>query len=68
MPQMKVKFLRPLNGDPVGTEGEYSEADAKRLAASGAVEILGKAEEPAVENKMEAPVENKAAARKTSRK
>ena len=62
MPDVKVKLLRPLNNQEVGSEVTYSKADAERLAGYGAVEILGdapanepeaKAEEAAPENKSE---------------
>lgn len=35
---VKVKLLKPLNGAEIGSTAEYSEADAKRLEALGAVE------------------------------
>lgn len=41
MTKVKVKLLRPLNGAEIGSEAEYDQADATRLASSGAVEILG---------------------------
>lgn len=65
MSRVKVKFLRPLNGEEIGTEAEYDQAAAKRLEASGAVKIIGKAEGAAEENKAEGPsTENKSATRK----
>ncbi len=61
MADVKVKLLRPLNGQAIGSEAHYSKADAERLEASGAVKIVGKAE-PAPENKaLSAAPENKAA-------
>lgn len=40
MAQVKVKLLRPLNGQEIGAKVEYDRADAERLAALGAVEII----------------------------
>jgi hypothetical protein len=60
---VKVKLLRPLNGADVGTTATYSEADAKRLASTGAVEIIQAKAEAAPQNKMEAALANKAARR-----
>ena len=60
---VKVKLLRPLNGEAVGTTAEYSAADAKRLAASGAVQIINTKAEAAPANKAE-----KAPANKSSKK
>lgn len=59
MSDVKVKLLRPLNGQEVGTEAEYSEADAKRLEACGAVRIVRAKAESAPENKMDAAPANK---------
>lgn len=65
--RVKVELLRPLNGEEIGATAEYDQADADRLAATGAVKILGKAEATAPENKAEvtAPA-NKSVARKTN--
>jgi hypothetical protein len=63
MATVKVKLLRPLNGEDIGTEAEYDQADAKRLEASGAVKILSKAQGASTETKAEgASTENKSAA------
>ncbi len=60
MADVKVKLLRPLNGAEVGSTATYSEADAKRLASYGAVEIVGGTKsETAPANKMEAAPANK---------
>lgn len=55
MANVKVKLLRPLNGQDIGTVVEYEQADADRLAESGAVQIVRaeKAEKAAPENKAE---------------
>lgn len=37
---VKVKLLRPLDGQAIGEEAEYPEADAKRLEERGAVRII----------------------------
>ena len=52
MAKFKVKLLRPLNSQPVGSEAEYEKADAERLAGYGAVEIIGevRAEKKAAED------------------
>lgn len=69
MANVRVKFLRPLNGEPVGTEATYSKADADRLAETGAVKILGAAKDDddaasadARETKMDPAPANKATA------
>lgn len=46
MSDVKVKLLRALNGQEIGTETVYSQADAERLAAYGSVKILGPADPP----------------------
>ena len=56
--KVKVRLLRPLNGEDIGTEKEYSKADADRLESRGAVEIVSKSA-PAPQNKMESAPENK---------
>lgn len=60
---VKVKLLRPLDGQPEGGEAFYSEADARRLQARGLVQIV-KAETkaaPAPRNKAEPAPKNKSA-------
>lgn len=60
MANVKVKLLRPLDGVESGKTVEYPEADAKRLAEYGAVQIVAKsADAPAT--KMELAPLNKAA-------
>lgn len=61
---VKVKLLRPLNGEAIGSTAEYSSADAKRLAASGAVQIISAKAETAPANKAEKAPANKSAAKK----
>ena len=58
---INVKLLRQLDGKPEGETAEYPDEDAKRLAADGIVEIIGKAP-AAPKTKDETPPENKAAA------
>lgn len=58
---IKVKLLRPLDGKEVGSVVEYSEADAKRLAGRGAVQIVGEKAAPEPLNKKAPEVANKAA-------
>lgn len=55
MAHVKVKLLRPLNGAEIGSTAEYSEADAKRLEARGAVEIVKKAEKAPANKAVVAP-------------
>lgn len=43
MNKVKVRTLRPLNGEPEGKVKTYAREDAERLARSGAVKILGPA-------------------------
>lgn len=68
--KVKVKLLRPLNGQEVGSTVEYHKADATRLAARGAVKVLGeaKSEDGAPENKAEPAPANKSAAKKAEGK
>ena len=63
---INVKLLRQLDGRPAGETADYPEEDAKRLAADGIVEIVGKAP-AAPKTKDDAPSENKSAA-KTAKK
>lgn len=58
---IKVKLLRPLDGQPEGGNALYPEADAKRLQARGLVEIVKTKAEPAPKNKAEPKLANKAA-------
>lgn len=61
--KVKVKLLRPLDGQPDGGTAYYAEADAKRLEARGLVRIV-KAETkaaPAPKNKAEPAPKNKSA-------
>ena len=58
----KVKLIRPLDGNAIGSTVEYPDEDAKRLAAGGVVEIVGyEKAAPASDNKNAPPVANKAA-------
>lgn len=61
--KVKVTLLKPLNGAEVGSEAEYSEADAKMLEAKGAVKMKA-----APKNKMADAPENKSAPKKKSKK
>ncbi len=60
--KVKVKLLRPLNNGEIGSTVEYERADAYRLVAYGAVEIVGgvKAERAPANKMVDAPA-NKAA-------
>jgi hypothetical protein len=66
MANVKVKLLRPLNGEEIGSEKTYEKSDAERLAGYGAVEILGDTKQPteqeaaALDAKAEKPLQNKA--------
>lgn len=60
MADVKVKLLRPLDGQPEGGNTYYPEADAKRLAERGLVEIVAVKAEPAPRNKAEPAPSNKA--------
>lgn len=60
---VKVKVLRHLQGDEAyepGDTRELSRADAERLAATGAVEIVGAKAEAPPANKAEPKPANKA--------
>ncbi len=60
MANVKVKLLRPLNGQEIGKIVEYDQANAARLAESGAVELVKEAKAP--ENKaVKSAPENKTA-------
>lgn len=39
--KVKVTLLKPLNGAKVGSNAEYSQADAKMLESKGAVKMQG---------------------------
>lgn len=56
--KVKVKLLRPLNGQEVGSTVEYEKADAERLAGYGAVEFKSAGSAPS--NKMAQEPDNKA--------
>lgn len=59
---IKAILLKPLDGDPEGSEREFSSDDFERLEAFGAVRKAGSAGEkqaPAVLNKKAPPVANK---------
>lgn len=61
MARVKVKLIRPLNGQDPGTIVTYEKVDADQLAALGAVQILGPvkvAQKP--KNKMAKAPANKA--------
>lgn len=61
MADVNVKLLKPLDGMPIGTETSYPAADAKRLAAKGAVKVIASkaAKKPA--NKQAPDAQNKGA-------
>ena len=56
--KVKVELLKPLNGQEIGSEAEYSEADTKMLEAKGAVKRAS-----APKNKMDGAPKNKAASK-----
>lgn len=57
----KVKLLRPLDGKVVGAIVEYPDADAKRLEARGAVQIVSVKAAPKPRNKKAPKPRNKKA-------
>ena len=61
--KVKVELLKPLNGQEIGSEAEYSEADVKMLEAKGAVKRLSPPK-----NKMDDAPKNKSAAKSKSKK
>jgi hypothetical protein len=59
---IKTILLKPLDGDPEGSEREFSPDDFARLEAFGAVSKAGSGGEkqaPVVSNKKAPPVANK---------
>lgn len=60
---VKVKMLRGVGGFEEGASRELSATDARRLVDRGVAELIGGAKaERALDNKMEAAPDNKAAA------
>jgi hypothetical protein len=57
---MKVKLLRPLDGQPIGTVAEYPDDDAKRLQEAGVVAFHSEKAAPAPLNKKAPEPLNKA--------
>lgn len=57
---MKVKLLRPLDGQPVGAVVDYPDDDAKRLEASGVVSFHNEKAAPEPLNKKAPDPVNKA--------
>lgn len=51
---VKVKLLKPLNGQPIGAEASFSEADAKHLETKNAVEIVKEKPAPKPDSKSKA--------------
>lgn len=68
MPKVKVKLLRALNGQEIGSEQVYDQGDADRLAGYGSVEILGPAPEEKAEGEAPANKAEKAAPKNKARK
>lgn len=70
MVKVKVRLLKALNGEEIGSQAEYDERDAARLVGLGAVELVEgntsaaprrKKKAPAApKNKMQPPPSNKA--------
>ncbi|NBJ13331.1 hypothetical protein [Microvirga arsenatis] len=64
MATIKAILTKPLDGDPEGTEREFSQADFDRLKARGAVRAAtdgGEKAVPKVANKAAPAVANKSA-------
>jgi len=62
MATIKAILTKPLDGDPEGTEREFSQADFDRLKARGAVRAAGdKKAAPEVANKAAPKAANKSA-------
>ncbi|MGK2908751.1 MAG: hypothetical protein ACSLE1_02980 [Sphingobium sp.] len=68
---IKAILTKPLDGQPEGTEREFSAHDFERLEKMGAVKAAEEAPDakaaPAPENKMEAAPANKARAKKDTK-
>ena len=60
---MKIlaKLLKPLDGNPEGSEIEYDQQDFDALEAMHAVKRVAKKAEPAPSNKVATPPANKGA-------
>lgn len=59
---IKAVLLKPLNGDPIGSEREFDKLDFERLRLMGAVRLPvaeGEKAAPVPLNKRAPPVENK---------
>jgi hypothetical protein len=68
---MKVKLLRPLDGQAIGSVVEYPDDDAKTLESNGVVSFIDeKAEKsaPAPLNKAEPEIQNKDVGRHRTKK
>ena len=62
MATIKAILTKPLDGQPEGTEREFSQTDFDRLKARGAVRAAGEAKAaPKVANKAAPAVANKSA-------
>lgn len=57
---MKVKLLRPLDGQPIGAVAEYPDDDAKRLEQAGVVSFQNEKAAPEPLNKKAPEPVNKA--------
>lgn len=64
--KVRVRSLRPLNGEAEGKILYYDAGDAERLERAGAVKILGKAERssPATKAEGESPANKSAGKRR----
>lgn len=58
---MKYRLLKPLNGLPIGSEIDLTDAEFNRLLGKGAVAKIAEKAEPAPANKMARAPANKSA-------
>lgn len=64
MAKIKAELVKPLDGEPIGAEREFSEAEYKKLAAQGAVKRAAKPQNKAAKkpaNKTAPRPDNKSA-------
>lgn len=60
MANVKVRLLRPLNGQEIGTVVEYDQANADRLLETGSIELVKDAKSAPENKAQKAAPENKA--------
>ena len=61
MAKIKAVLIKPLDGDPIGAEREFSKAEFDKLKAQGAVKRVATKAAPKPKNKMDEPPQNKSA-------